>query len=73
MTTGNFFFGVKLFYDTFITRKQNLRRAGAHLRLQANFNLAADLRAAVKYVRATSGNRPLVEPLLQRLTDVVRA
>ena len=26
----------------------------------------------MKHVRATSGNRPLVEPLLQRLADVVR-
>ena len=72
MTTGNFFWSktiLRYFYDS----KTIYGPVGAHLRLQANFNLAADLSAAVKHVRATSGNRPLVEPLLQRLTDVVRA
>ena len=67
------FFGVKLFYTLLLSLEVNLRPVGGHLELQANFNLAADLRAAVKHVRATSVNRPLIEPLLQRLTDVVRA
>jgi hypothetical protein len=64
------FFGVKLFYATL---EDNFRPVGGHLRHRANLNLAADLRTALKTVRAESGNWPLIEPLLQRLTDVVRA
>ena len=42
---GKLCFGVKLFYATFITRKQ-FTAGWSHLRLQANLNLAADLRAS---------------------------
>jgi hypothetical protein len=69
---GKLFFWSKTILRYFYHSKTNLRPAGGHLRHRANLNLAADLRAAMKHVRATSGNRPLVEPLLRRLADVVR-
>ena len=70
---GKLFFWSKTILRYFYDSKTIYGPVGGHLRHRANLNLAADLRTAVKTVRAESGKWPLIEPLLQRLTDVVRA
>ena len=71
MTTGNFFFGVKLFYATFITRSQ-FSAYWRSSQAPGKFKSGGGPPRGHETYADKSGNRPLDEPLLRRLADVVR-
>ena len=71
MTTGNFVFGVKLFYATFITRSQ-FSASWSSSPAPGKFKSGGGPPRGHATYADKNGNRPLIEPLLQRLADVVR-
>ena len=68
MTTENFFVGVKLFYATFITRSQ-FTACWRSSPAPGKFKSGGGPPRGHEIRAGKSGNRPLVEPLLQRLAD----
>ena len=65
------FFGVKLFYATFITRTQFTPNWSTS-QAPGKFKSGGGLSRGHETYADKSGNRTLVEPLLRRLADVVR-
>ena len=68
MTTGNFFFGVKLFYATFITRNQ-FTACCRSSRAPGKFKSGGGPPRGHETCADKSGKGPLDEPLMQRLAD----
>ena len=68
---GKLFFGVKLFYATFITRSQ-FSASWSSSPAPGKFKSGGGPPRGHETYADKSGNRPLVEPLLRRLADVVR-
>ena len=68
---GKLFFGVKLFYATFITRSQ-FSAYWRSSQAPGKFKSGGGPPRGRETCAGKSGNRPLVEPLLQRLAPMVR-
>ena len=68
---GKLFFGVKLFYATFITRSQ-FTACWRSSQAPGKFKSGGGPPRGRETCAGKSGNRPLVEPLLQRLAPMVR-
>ena len=68
---GKLFFGVKLFYATFITRSQ-FSAYWRSSQAPGKFKSGGGPTRGRETCAGKGGNRPLVEPLLKRLAPMVR-